>query len=526
MEDISHSLAAIKLDPTNADAPDELSLMDLPVEVQLKIIRHCLNDVPRRSKPDNGILGRHVRRDERVLLGGSLRDLTLVNQHFRRLTAPILFQSICINDASEATREDKLRDTHEALVGLPTYNWLQHMEKFTISLGRTPNPHKPYAGQDFIELLSYMQWPTTMRYVLEKQDPTYTVLNDVRSLLLKWRRWGMDFLVFKVRQLELSCPWGSHSWDFQFLTWPYLNMERLWLDYDTHDLRPQSLALEKLRNLEYVMHRAHPTSFLKSDIEVDVFKGLTAPDGRRPPKLRQLCHTMQQVKHFALCGLLKGPVTEIAALVRDMRSLEQLDITDQQAISDDEVHASTEQMLHPISEIDWAIKHSRCIEKHPKNIDRAAAATVFFNTLPKLQRICFVRDQIGTFYHAIRDENTGALDRVEKGEMIQERHRYLCYPEHSSVWRCGFPNRLNYDLWGRTQNRFRFPTEYAFWLNPAYLAGDESAVPPHLRFAIALKEVFGTMPPEEEERIARLNAHWAQRDRQDEERRRSRRRGA
>lgn len=487
-----------------------LTLMDLPTEIHLKILEQCALDRPRIPE-SNDSRGRHRR-----LLGGSLRDVTLVSQYFRSLTIPYLFESICINDASEATMEDKLIHTCGQFYNCGTANRLQHMKKFTVSLGRTPNPHRAYAAQGFIETLNYLHGASTMRYVLETKSVTYTLLNDIRQKLLKWRRQGTEFLIFDVRQLELACPWGSHRWDYQFLTWPYLNTERLWLDFNTDDLRCSSLSLEKMRNLEYVMHRAHPVTFLSSHLELEAFNGLTAKDGPRPPKLRQLGHTMRQVKHLALCGLLKGPVTEIAPLLRDMQSLKQLDITDQQAITEDDILAINE-LYHPLCDIDWAMKHTELISTHPNNVDRIEAATVFFTTLPKLQRICFVRDQIGTFYHAIRDTNNekagtvGPVSsssplppfRVEVGDEVRENWRYLRNnvnderTNHSAIWRCGFPNRLGYQLWdrcGRGSGSTVLRADHAFWMNEAFRAGDHSMVPYHLRYDVCEKKVFGTRP--------------------------------
>lgn len=532
MEAVTNNVSALQLTSNDAGIQDHsvqrhLTLLSLPTEIHLKIIEQCLLDRPRKPKPEWTPLGRHVRRDDRKLLGGSLRDLTLVNCYFRQLTAPYLFESICISDNSEATKQDSLREHHKHLVGLPTYEWLRHMKKFTISLGRSPNPHHAYAGDDFIQMLNYMQWPTTMRYVLETQHATYTVLNDVRRILLKYRRQGWDFEVFKVRQLELSCPWGSHCWDFQFLTWPYMNTERIWLDFNPGHLKPQSLALERLRNLEYVMHRAHPVRFFDTGIERDEFQSFNAPDGPRPPFLRQLGHTMKHIKHLALYGALKGPVTDIAPLLRDMRSLEQLDITNQQAITEDDIHGIAV-MLHPYPEIDWAMKHSLLLRTHRHDVDREKAATVFFETLPSLKRICLVQDQIGVVYRAVRsNEETaggggGALERIEEVETIRERFRYLKYSSNNNtaVWRCGFPNKLGYKLWDRLEGCSWCTTEEAFWFNPAWQTGDRSVVPHNLRFDVAEAAQYGVMSPEAAERIAQLDARIEERHRRERERKR------
>lgn len=520
MEFLTSTISALQLNDDGTVLPDHqrhLTLLDLPSEIHLKIIEQCLLDAPRKLELEWTPLGRHTRRDDRKLLGGSLRDLTFLNHYFRQLTAPYLFENICISDDSKATKEDKLRENHQYLMSLPAYKWLQHMKKFTISLGRTPNPHQAYAGDDFIHMLNYMQWPTIMRYVLETQHVTYTILNDVRHILLKYRRHGWGFEVFKVRQLELSCPWGSHRWDFQFLTWPYLNTERIWLDFNTDHLKPQSLALERLRNLEYVMHRAHPVRFFDTGLEREQFQGFIALDGRRPPFLRQLGNTMKHVKHLALCGVLKGPVTEVAPLLRDMRSLEQLNITTQQAITEEDIHR-IDKMLHPYPEIDWAIKHSRLIRAHRHNIHPVKAATVFFETLPSLKRICLVQDQIGVVYQAVRDEETGALERMEEVETIKERFRYLKYSTNTAVWRCGFPNKLDYKLWDRLEGCSWCTTEEAYWLNPAWQAGDRNVVPQTLRFDVAERAQYGVMSPEATEMIARLDANIEERHRRDAER--------
>lgn len=538
MEGLDHELSALRLynNPSKGTSSTDslavgvgkdkdqshnglpLTLMDLPIEIHLIIVAYTFLAPHRVSKPEWTPEGRHVHQDRRRLLGGSLRDLTLVNKHFRALTVPYLFESICISDNSTATKEDKLRSAHEQLLDLSTYERLHHMKMFTISLGRTPNPHRPYGGQEFIEMLNYMQWPTNMRYVFETKVVPYTILDDVQHLLKKWRRHGMDFMVFKVRQLELSCVWGSHGWDFQFLTWPYINTERIWLDFNTEHLIPQSLALERLRNLGYVMHRAHPNGIFYTHADLDKFQGFTAPDGRRPPFLRQLGNTMKHVKHLALYGVLKGPVTDIAPLLREMRSLEQLDITDQQAIAEDDIYHVVE-MVHPIPEYDWAMKFSRLTGNHPNNVDRVQAASVFFKALPKLQRICFVRDQIGVLYEAIRDQNTGALEGVEEIETIQERFRFLKLDgNNSAAWRCGFPNRLGYKLWDRAGSSWCC-ADSAFWLDPAWVAGDESIVPYHLRFEVAGRAVLGITSPEEEERIAWLEAKNSEHVRRRKERR-------
>lgn len=423
------------------------TLVGLPPEILLQIIHECFLDWPPNLEPERTPEGRAIRRDSHTsrLLRGSLRDLTLVNRQFRALAAPYLFESLCISDISSSPKEDKLGSTHQQLKELNAYGLLQHVRKFTISLGCPPDRFS--AGQEIMEILSYMQWPTTMRYIVE-ESASLTVLRDVHRGLTS----GRDFEVIKVRQLELSCVPGSHKWDFQFLTRPYVNTERIWLDFNTDNLKPgpDSLALDRLRNLEYVMHRAHPVGPFNTRSEKFRFQSFTAPDGPRLPFLRQLGNTLKHIRHFALYGLLRAPVTEIAPLICDMRSLEQLDITDQPAIIGlEQLISQCSISLHPTAEFDWAIKYSVLSRYHPRNVDRIEAATVFFTTLPNLVRICFVRDQIGVIYQAVRDEATGTLERVDKIGTIQERFRYL-KPQgmNSAVWRCGFPNRLDYSLWG------------------------------------------------------------------------------
>lgn len=532
MERLAYDLSVIGL----SDEPEEhranrsrpqISLSTLPTEILMRIIEQCFLDPTRVAEPQWTPEGRHVPRDSRRLLGGSLRDLTLVSRQFRALTAPLLFESICICDNSASTKEDKLRTTHEQLVRLPTYEWLRHMKKLTVSLGRHPNPYPTYAAQDFVQMLNYMQWPSTMRYVLERAVAQYTILNDVRHLLTKWRRSGMVFEIFKVRQLELSCVWGSHCWDFQFLTWPYVSVERLWLDFNTMQLSPGSLLLDRLRNLEYVMHRAHPIGVFNTRAELNNFQGFSAPDGRRPPLLRQLGNTMRHVKHLALYGVLKGPVTMIIPLIRDMHSLEQLDITDQQAVTQEDIH-SIREMAHHLPEFDWAIKHSRLIREHADNVDRIEAAIAFFTALTNLQRICFVRDQIGTVYRAERDDETGKLHHVVESGTVRERFRYLRPSIHNSaVWRCGFPNRLGYSLWNHVAAADSWcRADEAFWLEPAPLTGSERGAADashHLRSDRAHHDSSGISTLQEHENLSRFNARHKERTRK---RRKQKRRDA
>lgn len=375
-----------------------------------------------------------------------------------------------------------------------------------------------------------------MRYVMENEYSTYTILPTVKKHLTEYLRGDKHHRplhIFKVKQLELSCPWGSHNWDFGHLTWPYFRLERLWLDFNIGTVQVPSLALQSLPSLEYVMHRAHPVSFFSSALELDAFPGFTREEGWRGPCLTQLADSMPHVKHFALCGVLKAPVTDLAPMLSGMVALEQLDITDEQAITDADIEA-IRTMWHPTPDIDWAMKHTHLVNAHRANVDRMKAATVFFTQLPNLQRICFVRDQIGTLYQAVRDAHTGDLERVENdsnnsNNTITEAYRFLRYTtNHQAVWRCGFPNRLDYNLWDRLRGGWGsscawIRREDAFWLDARYQAGDdESVMPRHLRWDVAERHQFGIIPPDVAEKLDRWIAKQVRLDRERAERNRRR----
>lgn len=336
------------------------------------------------------------------------------------------------------------------------------MKKLTISLGRTPNPPRPYSGEDFIEskpevpqtcahdanlhvVLRVLQDIETMRFVMESGFSTYTILPAGKNHLVRYLRGDIHHRplhVFKVKQLELSCPLGGHNWDFGHLTWPYFRLERLWLDFNIGSVRTASLALDSLPSLEYVMHRAHSvTSFVWAH-GLDAFEGFTREDSWRGPYLTQLSDCMPHVKHFALCGVLKGPVTDLAPMLSGMISLKQIDITDEHAITSTDIE-SISKMWHPAPNVDWAMKHSYLVNKHRNNVDRTKVAIVFSNQIPSFQRVCFVRDQVGTLYHAICDIQSRELDSADEGETITEAYRFLRYNPNPAVWRCGFPSHLD-----------------------------------------------------------------------------------
>lgn len=493
LENLINDASALKLDGPEKFTKKKLGLMDLPTEVHIKIVELCLRHPVRDPGPRRGPLGRNAPKYQGKLLGGSVRELCFVDRYWRDLTAPYLFERICVNDLCESSIEDYLRDTYKRMQNATTHRWLQYTQRFTISLGRMVDPPKLGHEENFINLLNYVQTPHTVRYALEQKETSYSILPTLRTLFNRYHRNGVELQIFKPRQLEFYCYWGEHTFDFQFLAWPYVNVERIWLDYNIDHIRADSLCLDRLRNLEYVMCRSYPINFFYNEFEMDQFKGYTASDGGdRPPKLQQLAGTLRHLKHFALCGPLFGPVTGIAPLLADMESLEQLDITDQQAICDDQIHEDAD-IWHPNEEIEWAMKHTDWLSKHPNNVDRIEAATVFFTTLPKLQRICFVRDQVGVFYHAIRDHD-GGLERVEKGETMQERFHILKYERNSPAWRCGFPNVLNYNLRDQPVNALR--ADYVFWRNPDYLAGDKSVIPEALQWVNAMEEyVYGAARP-------------------------------
>ncbi|ROW08580.1 hypothetical protein VPNG_06164 [Cytospora leucostoma] len=450
-----------------------LSLMDLPTELHLEIIEICLLHRPRSGNPNQIYMDSRLR-----LRGGSVRDLTLVNRYFRDLTAHHLFKSICINDKSEATRQDLLMDSMKAMKRLRTSILLKHTQKFTISMGRTPQPHHGFIEKEFINTLDYIR-PPIQRFVLERSTTRWPFLQKVRKIWNERQSYGMPHLIMNTKQLELSAPWG-YTYDFQFLTQPYIHMERLWLDFNPMWLRPQSLNLSRFAHLEYVMVRSYP--YTNCD--------LAGSHGFDDPRLGELAQTLPHLKHFAMCGVLDEPIRNIVHHLRPMKSLEQLDITDQQHVGADQI-ISVEEMMHPIDSIDKAMCHSMLIRQHPDNMDRVEAATMFFTALPSLKRICFVRDQIGTMYHAVRDE-AGGVDRVEERETITERRRYLS-SENIKVWLCGFPNVLGQELFD-SRDLEDYPTlssRKAFWLDQRYIDGDESVIPDDLQWDVCMKQEYG-----------------------------------
>lgn len=454
-----------------------LNLMDLPTELHLEFVEFGLLVPARRDKwtPQN-----------KKLIGGAVRDLTLVNRYFRRLTAPYLFKRICINDMSEATCQDLLLDSMKLMHNLSTSILLKKTQKFTISIGRTPQPNHAYIEDEFISTLDYIR-PPTQRFVLEKETTPWPFLQKVRKIWNKWQSNGAPHYILNTTQLELSAPRG-HRFDFQFLTHPYIHMERLWLDFDPEWLRPHSLNLSRFAHLKYVMIRAYPNSPLCDNNDLR-YQGFSEQGDK--PNLGQLAQTLPHLKHFAMCGLLNGPIRNIASLLTPMKSLEQLDITDQQPVTLQQI-TDVRQMLHPYERIDKAMCNSKLIREHPANMDRIEAATLFFTAIPSLERICFVRDQIGTMYHAVRDKDR-VLERVEEKETIMEKYRYL-HMRNNKVWRCGFPNVLEYNLFDSSALASEATTllsEKAFWVNQAYLDGDNSVVPDEFEWKICLWKAFG-----------------------------------
>lgn len=472
-----NSLATMPACKTERKEP--LTLMDLPTEIHLEVVEICLLHPAQTGHPRSSS-------SRRKLLGGSLRELTLVNRYFRELTAPYLFKNICINDMSTATCQDLLRDSMRDMKRLNTSLLLKNTKKFTVSLTRTPQPNRGCIQQDLIDTLDYIR-PPIQRFVIEQETTQWPFLQKVRKIWNQWQGYGTPHLILDTKQLELSAPWG-HVYDFQFLTQPYIHMERLWLDFDPAWLRPTSLNLSRFPFLQYIMIRAFPRGGPRSN-EWHSFHGSRDNDFDNS-QLGQLAHTLPHLKHFAMCGQINGNIKTLAPLLEPMKSLEQLDITDQQPISLDEIIAVPD-MLHPIDSIDKAMCYSHLTRKHPANTDRTDAATAFFDCLPGLQRICLVRDQVGTMYHAVRDE-AGALERVEEGEVVAERRRYLGR-DNSKLWRCGFPNVLGYELF-EPEDLVGYTTLWsrqAFWLDPAWLAGDKSVVPAELEWDYCMKKEFG-----------------------------------
>ncbi|CAN8104471.1 unnamed protein product [Discula destructiva] len=508
--------------------------MHLPRELHIQIANECYHHPVRTVPYDaSGPLGRHGRRtvENRVLRCGSLRDLTLVSHYFRELTAPYLWESICVDDCATDTVEDKLQNTHAALVR--QRHRFEYMKKLTVSFGRTPNAPRAYGAEDLIELLRAAPDIRTVRFVLETTASTFTILPRVKKQLIQAMRDenGVQPLrLTKIKQMELSCVWGSHNWDFGHLTWPYLGIERLLLDFDLDSIDISGMALDFLPSLEYVMQRAAPVSFFRSSYELDEFEGLTVEDEGRKPYLEELADNLPQVKHLALYGVLKGPISEVARLLRSMTSLEQLDVTDEQPISLHDIEALTD-MWHPFPDIDWAMKHTHLTNIHPDNTNRVEAAAHFFALLPSLRRICFVRDQIGTYYTRVKSTEQDKPDTAVKGDTVVEAFRCIRYGANPRVvWRCGFPNRLGAQLWDASLqtgtgggNAAWLPREDAFWLDPRFRAGDESVVPHRLLWDVATETQFGKMP---DHVAAELERWYAKQERQWQQRQESQRRSA
>ncbi|KUI59369.1 hypothetical protein VP1G_06637 [Cytospora mali] len=452
-----------------------LTLMDLPTELHLEIIDICLLH-PAKVYPGPSILM------ERKLIGGSVRELTMVNHYFRDLTAHHLFKAICINDMSETTLQDLLLNSMKAMHRLSTSILLKNTDKLTVSLGRTPQAHHPYIEHEFISTLDFVR-PQTQRFVMEKETAQWSFLHKVKKVLKQWQSNGMPCFILNTKQLELSAPWGHH-FDFQFLTMPYIHMERLWLDFNPEWLRPDSLDLSRFKHLKYVMIRAFPRSQGENHNDKYSFNKTNRA------KVGHLARTLPHLKHFAMYGLIRGPVTKLAYFLAPMKSLEQLDITDEQPVSFDRIIA-VQEMQHPVEAIDKAMCQSKLVRESKLNTDRIEAATVFFTAMPSLKRICFVRDQVGTMYHAIRGED-GVLERVEEGETITEKRRYLLM-DNVKQWRCGFPNVLGYNLFEADDVAYyrTLKSEKAFWMNQAFLDGDVSVVPPELEWKRCLWQEYG-----------------------------------
>ncbi|KAK7707137.1 hypothetical protein SLS64_007346 [Diaporthe eres] len=427
------------------DGTPKLTLMDLPTELHLDIVEICFMF--------NGWGDNHNANRDKRYIGGAVRELTLVNQYFRELTAPYLFKKICINDKTEATVKDLLKESIQAILTSPhTHQWLPTIEKFTVSLTRTPQPNHQYVEEDLILILDLVR-PKTQRFVIENHSTQWQLLCLVENVWRKWAQTGFPHRIYNTKQLEISAPFG-HNWDFQFLASPYVSVERMWLDYNCDLLEPATLRLARLPNLEYLMVRSFPARFPDDASDLARFYGWNERADAQS-KLAALARTLPQLKHLAMCGLLNGPIEDLAARLAPMRSLEQLDITDQQAVCARQV-MDARSGAHRDDATDWAIAHSRLIREHPSNTGRADAAATFFKAIPSLKRVCFVRDQVGTVYHAVRgeedDDGAQLLERVEARETITAPRRYLKW-QSPKAWLCGFPNVLGYELFdGREES--------------------------------------------------------------------------
>lgn len=441
------------------DGTHELTLMDLPTELHLDIVEICLML--------NGWGDNLKGNRDKKYIGGAARELALVNQYFRELTAPYLFKNICIHDKTEATVKDLLKESIQAMMTSPrAHQLLPKIEKFTVSLTRTPQPNHQYVEEDLILILDLIR-PKTQRFVIEKHSTQWQLLCLVENVWRRWAQSGFPHRIYNTRQLEISAPFG-HNWDFQFLASPYVNVQRMWLDYNGDLLEPRTLRLARLPGLEYLMVRSFPPRFLDDAADLARFQGWSERDGEHS-KLAALAATLPQLKHLAVCGLLNGPIGDLAARLAPMRSLEQLDITDQQAVCERQI-MDARSGAHSDDATDWAIAHSRLIREHPSNTGRADAAAAFFRAVPSLKRICFVRDQVGTVFHAVRGEDTdddGArlLERVEARETITAPRRYLKW-QSPKAWLCGFPNVLGYELFdGREESYIdTIRSDATFWL--------------------------------------------------------------
>lgn len=421
------------------DGKSKLTFMDLPTELHLEVVEICFRV--------NGFGDNHKGNRGKKYIGGAVRELTLVNRYFRELTAPYLMKKICIKDNTEATLKDLLKESIQTIFTSPrTRQWLPKIEKFTVSLTRTPQPNHAYVEEDLILALDLVR-PKVQRFIIEKESTQWQLLCLVENVWRKWAQSGFPHRIYTTTQLEISAPFG-HNWDFQFLARPYVNIERMWLDYNCDLLEPGTLELDRLANLDYLMIRSFPARFLGDATELAGFYGWNErPDQRS--RLAALARTLPQLKHLAMVGLLNGPVTDLAERLAPMRSLEQLDITDQQAISERQI-MDARSGAGCNDAVDWALAHSRRIREHPSNVDRHEAAKIFFEAIPSLERLCFVRDQVGTMFHPVRDEEDGG--RILRVDMIDEPisapRRYLKF-QSPKAWLCGFPNVLGYELFDR-----------------------------------------------------------------------------
>ncbi|KAI3398733.1 hypothetical protein diail_8600 [Diaporthe ilicicola] len=438
----------------NIDDEPKPRLMTLPTEIHLDIVDICL--------VCDGYSDKYYSTKQRKFIGGAVRDLTLVSQYFRKLTAPYLLKRVCIHDNTEATARDLLKESIQAMMTSPnTLKWMRDVEKFTVSLTRSPQPNHQYVEEDVILILDMIR-PKTQRFVIEQHSTQWQLLCLIENIWRRWAQSGSPHRIYNTKQLEIYAPFG-HNWDFQFLANPYVNVERMWLDYNCELLEPDTLKLSQLASLEYLMVRSFPVSFLGDETELGRFDGWSENNTDRP-KLAALARSLPQLKHLAMCGLLNGPIEKLAARLAPMRSLEQLDITDQQAVCARQVIMARRGDAQDDA-VDWAIAHSRLIDTHAANANRVAAATTFFKSVPSLQRICFVRDQVGTTFHAVRSEETGELERVETRGTIVEERRYLKW-QSPKAWLCGFPNVLGYELFDHRDGYYfdTIASDAAFWM--------------------------------------------------------------